>query len=191
VVSHQNRNQCEASKHLALVGMMGVGKSRVGRQVAKLSDRVYIDSDGLITRQLGLSVPEIFEQAGEATFRDLEHKVLLDALASPHASVISTGGGVILRQDNRELLSQAMVVWLQSPVEELAKRLQKSSKKRPLLKSASSASELRDTLANILAEREALYEAVADHKLRVDLLGLQVTVNQVVKLTQLSLSKHR
>ncbi len=171
--------------------MMGVGKSRVGRQVAKLSDRVYIDSDGLITRQLGLSVPEIFEQAGEATFRDLEHKVLLDALASPHASVISTGGGVILRQDNRELLSQAMVVWLQSPVEELAKRLQKSSKKRPLLKSASSASELRDTLANILAEREALYEAVADHKLRVDLLGLQATVNQVVKLTQLSLSKHR
>ncbi len=174
----------EPSKHLVLVGMMGAGKSRVGRQAAKLSGRAFADSDSLITRRRGLSIAEIFEADGEAAFRDMEHVALAQALATSHPAIVATGGGVVLRADNREMLSQAEVVWLQSSPAQLADRLSKSVKRRPLLEQAQSFAELEAKLAEILTERAGLYDEVADRKLDVDELGLKALVHEVVRLAQ-------
>lgn len=174
--------QTPDQKHLVLVGMMGSGKSKVGRLVSKASKRVFFDCDTLISDSYGMPIPDIFETKGEASFREIEHDVLKKVLASQQPAIISTGGGVVLRADNRELLSEVTVVWLRSNVKNLAKRLEHSYKKRPLLAGSKSKSELRATMSRILLEREPLYETVAHHKLKVDQMRLKAIVSEVAKL---------
>ena len=102
------------SQHLVLVGMMGAGKSTIGRLAAERLGRAFLDSDAIIEGRTGRTVREIFAAEGEAAFRALESAVLLEALDSPQPCVIAAAGGVVLREENRAALERASarVVWL-------------------------------------------------------------------------------
>ena len=107
-LSNSNSHQIDAARQLALVGMMGSGKTRVGRQAAKLLGREFVDLDRLIEQRSGRSIADIFKRQGEAAFRSLEHESLRLALEAPQPSVIATGGGVVLQAANRELLGSGV-----------------------------------------------------------------------------------
>ena len=176
----------DSARQLVLVGMMGSGKTRVGRHAAMLLGREFVDLDQLVERRSGQSVTEIFKRQGEAAFRSLEHEALRQALADSQPSVIATGGGVVLQAANRELLagSAARVVWLQASAAALAKRLARSANQRPLLAGAQDELELQAVLSRLLAEREAMYDAVAHCRLLSDELDVADTAREVAQLAQ-------
>ena len=161
------------SRHLVLVGMMGVGKSTVGRAVAAALGRPLHDSDEMIEERTGRSVREIWITDGEPAFRALETEVLVEALAQPEPCVIAAAGGVVLSQANRDALNgpEARVVWLRSEVEVLLDRV-RSGGHRPLLDDDPEA-----TLRRLYDERAPLYQAVADAIVSVD----NRSVNDVTK----------
>lgn len=144
---------------VALVGMMGAGKSSVGPVLARRMGRDFVDLDQQLEAQAGLSIAEIFASHGEAAFRELEGKALLSALRRSPAGVLATGGGVILHPDNRAALEQlATSVYLRAPVEVLVARLSdpRARAQRPLLES--DATQLARRLGSLLAERSSRYE---------------------------------
>ena len=150
--------------HLVLVGMMGVGKSTVGRLVAAELDRPLFDSDEMIEQRTGRTVREIWSTDGEAAFRTLETDTLLEALAEPEESVIAAAGGVVLSERNREALASAdaHVVWLLADVDVLLDRV-RNGMHRPLLDD-----DPEGTLRRMHVERAALYQEVADAVVSVD-----------------------
>jgi shikimate kinase len=150
--------------HLVLVGMMGVGKSTVGRMVAAVLDRPLFDSDEMIEERTGRTVREIWATDGEPAFRTLETDTLLEALAEPEPSVIAAAGGVVLSERNREALqtADARVVWLMADVDVLVDRVSNGGH-RPLLDDDPEA-----TLRRLYAVRAPLYQEVADAIVSVD-----------------------
>jgi shikimate kinase len=150
--------------HLVLIGMMGVGKSTVGRIVAAELDRPLFDSDEMIEERTGRTVREIWETDGEPAFRTLETDTLLEALSEPEPSVIAAAGGVVLTERNREALqtSDAHVVWLIADVDVLVDRVRNGGH-RPLLDDDPEA-----TLRRLYAVRAPLYKEVADAIVSVD-----------------------
>jgi shikimate kinase len=150
--------------HLVLVGMMGVGKSTVGRLVAAELDRPLFDSDEMIEQRSGRTVREIWSTDGEDAFRTLETDTLLEALAESEASVIAAAGGVVLSERNREALASAdaHVVWLLADVDVLVDRV-RNGMHRPLLDD-----DPEGTLRRMYIERAALYQEVADAVVSVD-----------------------
>jgi shikimate kinase len=144
-------------KHLVLVGMMGAGKTTVGRACAESLGRPFVDTDDLVSVATGLTIPELFELEGEAAFRALEKQAVADACAAPIPVVIACGGGAIVDPDNRRALRRVgFVVWLQAPTEELHRRVGPDSG-RPLLAAGGPGS-----LERIAALREDAYAATAD-----------------------------
>src|SRR5581483_3263648 len=126
----------QAKQVIALVGLSGTGKSSVGRRLAERLGWPLIDTDVLIERNAGRTIPQIFAQDGEAGFRDLEAAALREALSQPPA-VVATGGGIVLREQNRALLrAQARVVWLDASTGTLTARLAAHDEARPLLQGA-------------------------------------------------------
>src|SRR5689334_6272521 len=110
-----------SERHLALVGLMGAGKTTVGRRCATRLDRPFVDTDDVIATAAGQSIPEIFASGGEAHFRELERAAIADVCASPAALVIACGGGAVLDPENRRALrASGVVVWLRAPAEILA-----------------------------------------------------------------------
>ncbi len=143
---------------LALVGYRGTGKSTVGRIVANLMSRAFVDADTALEARLGRSIGQVFEQDGEPAFRDWEESVLAELTALPHKAVLATGGGVVLRESNRRLLRRfGVVIWLRAEPGVLAARLATDTQ-RPALTSAGTL----DEIGAVLAQRESLYHAVAD-----------------------------
>lgn len=153
--------------HLVLVGLMGAGKTTVGRRCARRLERPFVDTDDLVCAAAGMPVAEIFAGPGEPHFRDLERRAVADAAASPVPLVIACGGGAVLDPENRRVLAaRGVVVWLRAPVEVLAARVA-SGDGRPLL-----AGDPVAALARLDAARAAAYDAVADRS--VDTAGLDV-----------------
>lgn len=155
--------------HLLLVGMMGTGKSTVGREVATSSGRRFVDLDGVIEAEAGLSIAEIFVHEGEPAFRRRESEALAAVLASATgALVVATGGGCVLDAGNRRLLGQSgTVVWLRATPAVLVERLRAETggiDARPLL----AADDADAQLAALEASRAPLYAEVADHVVDVD-----------------------
>lgn len=150
--------------HLVLIGMMGVGKSTVGRMVAAELDRPLYDSDEMIEERTGRTVREIWSTDGETAFRALETDTLLEALAEPEQSVIAAAGGVVLSDRNRAALqgADAHVVWLVADVEVLVDRV-RSGVHRPLLDD-----DPEGTLRRMFIDRAPLYQEVADAIVSVD-----------------------
>ncbi len=150
--------------HLVLVGMMGVGKSTVGRMVSAELDRPLFDSDEMIERRTGRTVREIWSTDGEAAFRALETETLVEALAEDEPSVIAAAGGVVLSDRNRAALSgaDAHVVWLLADVDVLLDRV-RNGMHRPLLDD-----DPEGTLRRMYVERTPLYQEVADAVVSVD-----------------------
>lgn len=146
--------------NLVLVGFMGCGKSSVGRRLASLTGLQYIDSDDLIAQAEGCTIAEIFARAGEESFRETEHRTLA-ALCGTQKIILATGGGAILRADNRDILRQIGVVgWLDAEPDHLFERASRSGR-RPLLQVENP----RAAFDHLLANRRHLYEQVADFRL--------------------------
>ncbi len=124
---------CRPDRSIALVGLMGAGKSTVGRRLARRLDLPFADADEEIERAAGLSIAEIFERFGEAHFRDGERRVIARLVAGP-PQVIATGGGAFINEETRRLiLERCIAVWLDAEVETLAERVSRRDH-RPLLK---------------------------------------------------------
>jgi shikimate kinase len=143
-------------KTVALVGMMGAGKTAIGTALARRLDVPFLDSDVEIERAANLTIAEIFERDGETFFRERETQVIGRLLDGP-ASVLSTGGGAFLRAENRALISaRGVSLWLRADLDLLWSRV-KHKTTRPLLRTE----DPKGTLARLKAEREPVY-ALAD-----------------------------
>lgn len=141
---------------VALIGLPGSGKSTVGRQLARRLQVPYWDSDHVIEDRLGCSVREYFEREGEQRFRDIESQAI-DELTLSSEGVLSTGGGAVLRPENRaHLHSRTRVVYLNSSPEDLIRRL-RHDRNRPLLQVADPLARLRE----LHAQRDPLYRETA------------------------------
>ena len=142
--------------NLVLIGPMGSGKSSVARELAGKTGRCRKDTDQLVVARAGASVAAIFAAQGEARFRELE-TAALGSLAARTGLIVATGGGIVLREENRALLQKlGVVVWLTAREEVLFARVSRN-RRRPLLHTA----DPRATLRDLLAQRQALYQACA------------------------------
>ena len=140
------------SRTVALVGMMGAGKSSVGRRLATRLGVPFRDADSEIERAAGCPVSEIFERYGEPAFREGERKVIVRLLAEPPL-VLATGGGAFIDPETRlHLKARAVTVWIKAPPEVLFARVQRRDT-RPLLRTA----DPRGTLEKLLAVRAPIY----------------------------------
>ena len=139
------------------MGLMGAGKTSVGRLLAKRLGKTFLDSDQEIERATGVKIPLIFEIEGEPGFRARETKMLAE-LAARRDIVLATGGGAVLAEANRRLLAEnGTVVYLRASVADLWART-RQDRNRPLLKTA----DARTTLDLLFAERDPLYRELAD-----------------------------
>src|SRR5690606_27727124 len=137
---------------LVLVGMMGVGKTTVGRRLASRLDRQFLDSDEEIEKAAQMTIPEIFEQRGEPEFRTGEMRVIARVLKEPNV-LLATGGGAFVNPETRALIkAEAISVWLKAEVDILFERVSRRSN-RPLLKTANP----RATLEKLVEERYPIY----------------------------------
>jgi len=143
---------------LALLGFMGSGKSTVGTLVAARTGAPYRDLDAMIEERCGMTIAELFDRRGEPAFRDLEARVLPDALTP--GAVVALGGGTPLRDANWALIRErAVTVWLEAPLPLLLARTATRDGERPLLRDRDEVQ-----LRALLASREARY-GEADHRL--------------------------
>ena len=157
---------------IALVGMPGSGKSTVGRHLARQIGWRFADSDVEIERELGESIRSYFEKAGEDSFRSLETSVLASLLERP-SLVLATGGGAVLREANRKLLSErANVVYLRATPEDLARRLRHDTH-RPLLQGGDPLRKLRE----LFLARDPLYREVANFTIDTGRTSVPTLVN--------------
>lgn len=165
-------------RHVVLVGLMGVGKSTVGRILAERLDRRLVDSDTVIEERTGRTVREIFSTDGEPAFRALERDVLLEALAAEEPLVIAAAGGVVLDADNRRALldADARVIWLVVSHQTLLARETENGGHRPLLDD-----DPAGTLARMEREREPLYREVADALVSVDHRSVGEVVEAILR----------
>ena len=137
--------------NIYLVGMMGSGKSTLGKHLAQTLNYRFIDTDDVIVQATGQSINDIFAEQGEAAFRSIETQVL--AQVAPYTNtVVATGGGMVIKQENWSHLQSGLVVWLDVPIDELVARLSRDSS-RPLLK----VGDLRDKLTTLLEQRQQRY----------------------------------
>jgi shikimate kinase len=149
------------ARHVVLVGMMGSGKTTVGRRVAKRLDRPFLDADLELEARTGRSVREWFAAEGEDGFRRAESELLVELLAEPQPSVIAAGGGVVVRAENRAALAGPFVVFLDGDPAFLAGRVAQKEH-RPLIDD-----DVAGTIERLHAERAAWYLQVADEVVAV------------------------
>jgi shikimate kinase len=143
--------------NIYLVGMMGAGKTTVGRMLARRLKLRFVDSDHEIETRCGVKIPVIFEIEGEAGFRSREAQVLAE-LTALEGTILATGGGVVLSQENRRLLAaRGTVVYLRATPEHLYERV-RQDRNRPLLATGDPLARLR----SLYAERDPLYRSIAD-----------------------------
>ena len=142
-----------------LVGMMGSGKSSAGRLAASSLDVEFSDTDVVVAERMGCSVAQLWDEVGEAAFRELE-KVATAYLAN-REGIVATGGGVVLDADNRQILRESgRVVWLRASPSVLSGRI-KSNTDRPLMPGSGRV----EALDAFLGERSAFYAEVSDHQI--------------------------
>jgi shikimate kinase len=164
------------SGNIFLVGMMGAGKTTVGKLLAKQMGKTFIDCDEEIQRRTGVSIPHIFDIEGEAGFRQRESAVIKE-LVQQNNIILATGGGAVLREENRaELRRNGTVVYLKSSVHDLWQRT-RHDRNRPLLQTTDPRAKLRA----IFEQRDPLYMQVADLVMPT---GKQSVHNLTLKLQQ-------
>lgn len=166
---------------VSLIGLPGSGKSTVGRQLARRLQLPFFDSDHVIEQRLGCSIREYFEREGEDRFRDLEASVIDELTQSPEG-VLSTGGGVVLRPENRHHLhDRSKVIYLNSSPDELFRRL-RHDKHRPLLQVADPLQRLRD----LHAQRDLLYRETAHIQVETGRPSVAALVNMILMQLELA-----
>jgi shikimate kinase len=170
-----------ASQSVFLVGLPGSGKSTVGRQLARRLGLPFVDSDQVIEQRIGSSIRAFFDREGEEAFRDLESQVIDEVTAGPLA-VVATGGGAVLRPENRACLhDRGCVVYLRSTPEDLARRL-RNDRHRPLLQVADHLVRLKD----LYAHRHPLYTETAHFAIDTGRPSVATLVNMILMQLELA-----
>ncbi|MBV7544264.1 shikimate kinase [Acidovorax sp. sic0104] len=168
----------------ALVGMPGSGKSTVGRQLAHRAGVPFVDLDHRLEQLIGTTIRSFFEAEGEARFRDLESEVLAEVCSGDGGMVLSTGGGAVLRPQNRDVLRTfGPVVYLRASPEEIFKRV-KHDRTRPLLQGGNPLDKLRD----LYAQRDGLYRETAHYIIETGRPTVHTLVNMI--MMQLEMAGH-
>ncbi|WP_231862586.1 shikimate kinase [Sphingorhabdus sp. M41] len=163
---------------IVLVGLMGVGKTTVGRRLAKRLGLAFVDADEEIERAAGLTVEEIFNRFGEDYFRDGERRVIA-RLIEGDRQVIATGGGAFMNEETRTvILEEAIAVWLDADLDTLVKRVSRRNT-RPLLKSGDPAK----ILADLAAVRNPVYATAPIHIMGND-SPHEITVEKIIEALQ-------
>ncbi len=162
-------------KNIVLTGFMASGKTTVGKEIAKITNKRFVDTDALIEEEAGMPISEIFENFGEGYFRDLETVSCMTA-AGENGSIISTGGGTVLRKENMDILRKNGIIFNLEMTEALiAERLEKSKDTRPLMK---------DGLSGVIArynQRKPFYEN-ADFKIALSEKTPTEIAGEILKL---------
>jgi shikimate kinase len=165
-----------AHNNIFLIGPMGSGKSTIGRQLAKSLKRTFRDSDREIEERTGASISLIFEIEGEQGFRDRERR-MIEELTRQENIVLATGGGAVLRSENRSYLMQrGFVIYLHAPIGQLYARTRKD-RKRPLLQTA----DPRGKIIRLVEERDPIYRQVADLIIDTEHRTVRQVVNQIIR----------
>jgi len=161
-------------QNIFLVGPMGAGKSTVGRQLAEALGLKFRDSDHEIQRRTGVDIPTIFEFEGEEGFRQRERQVI-DELTQEEGIVLATGGGAVLRTDNRQdLTARGVVIYLHCSPEQQYTRTSRD-RNRPLIQTKDPLARLRQ----IMEERDPIYRQVADLVVSTEKRGTASVVKEI------------
>jgi len=158
---------------LVLVGPMGVGKTTVGKKLAKELGTAFADTDKIITELHG-SIPSVFERVGEPGFREIESTVLAQCLEG--SGVLATGGGVVTTESNRKLLKSHSVIYLSTNSKHIASRI--NTRNRPLLSAGA------DSWNSIYESRKPLYLEVATHEVDTSGKSLATIVSEIKVLVR-------
>jgi shikimate kinase len=163
--------------NIYLIGLMGAGKTTIGRKLATLLNLDFVDTDQVLEHRTGVSVSHIFEIEGERGFRERESKLFTDISAGT-GQVVSTGGGLVLDRDNRKrMAASGQVVYLKATIDVLWHRL-KDCKKRPLLQTENP----REKVEELIATRDPVYSEVADHTIQVSSSSANRTAQRIAEL---------
>ena len=163
-------------KNLVLIGMMGVGKSTIGKLLSKKFNIQFEDIDEIIERKLSLSIKEIFETKGEKFFREIEEKVSIELLQKKRI-IIALGGGAFLNNLIRKNLEKFSIsIWLDLSPKHIFQRIKKN-KRRPLLNHAKSEKDVEE----IYKKRKAIY-SLADFRINCDLKAKYAIVKEITKI---------
>lgn len=163
------------SPKAVLIGIPGAGKSTIGKNLARVLEVEFKDTDHEVEKVAGMSISDIFIQLGESAFRELERNAVIDSLKN-HSGVLALGGGAILDPVTREALKSENVVWLDVSLADAAHRVGLNTS-RPLL-----LGNVRGTLKKLMDERHDLYEEVAKHKVETGGLTPSAVAKQIAKL---------
>jgi len=162
-----------------LVGPMGAGKTTIGKYLAQHLKLRFADTDTEIEERTGADIPWIFDVEGESGFRDREQQVV-EEMTLWDGVVLATGGGVVLRPENRRALAgRGFVVYLYATVDEQVRRTRRD-KRRPLLQSG----DQEQTLRTLMAERDPLYREIADHIIETDTCSPKTVAQRLVRELQ-------
>jgi len=165
----------DLDRPIVMVGMMGAGKSAIGRRLAQRLGLPFVDADAEIERAAGATIAEIFEKHGEAVFRDGERRVIARLLDGP-VGVLATGGGAFMDPETRaRIRARGITVWLKADLETLVERVSRRGH-RPLLKNG----DPREIIARLLAERGPIY-AEADITVETGHAPTAATVERVIE----------
>ena len=156
-----------------LVGFMGVGKTTVGLELAEKLHYSFYDSDQTVVEQTGKSIAELFDEMGEAGFRELEQKALQSL--PTEKCIIATGGGIILKDENRKYMKETgHVIWLDASPAEISKRLEADSS-RPLL-----SKNKNEQIERLYASRADLYKQAADFHIETEGKTVTEIINEIL-----------
>jgi shikimate kinase len=170
-----------SSNNIFLIGLMGAGKSTVGKLLAKKLGRRFLDADHVIEDRCGVKIPVIFEMEGEDGFRKREAQAIKDITAEPDV-ILATGGGAVLLPENRQFLSErGTVIYLHANPMELWHRT-KGGEGRPLLKNG----DAKKILENLYAIRDPLYREIADYVIETGKPSVNQLVNTLIMQLELS-----
>lgn len=170
-------------ENIILIGFMGSGKTSVGKALSKKLRIPVLDTDDLIVSREGMSIKKIFAEKGQDHFRQAETDMLESLTGREDRFILSAGGGLPLREENRRLLRKiGTIIYLKTGVRALCTRLEGDTK-RPLLQGPGS---LEEKITRILTERESRYEAAADLVLVTDDLTVEEAAEKIIQLPKVS-----
>lgn len=168
-----------SSKKIFLIGPMGAGKTTIGRYLARVLGLPFIDTDVEIEKRCGTNIPWIFDVEGENGFREREHKILVE-VCSMTPCVIATGGGIVIREDNRKLLiKEGVSIYLQASVSHQMNRIS-NDRSRPLIREGDPG----EVLKKLLITRDPLYREVAEFVFPTDAGKPKITANKIAQKLQ-------
>lgn len=164
-------------RNIVIIGMSGVGKNEVGKELAQRLGWDFLDTDQIIVEQKGISIDEIFQKYGEEYFREEESKVVAD-VSKENNTIISTGGGVVLKEENIEKLRQnGYIFLLMGKIDTIVENLHNSTMKKPLFKDSL---DLKEKVNSLFKSREHLYLISSDCIVNIDDKSLDEITKEII-----------